>query len=115
MALSKSDMNIAREYASLCADPETGRRIYGLLASEHQRSVDWILEVAESNRLLAEDPALAASLNRREAYLGPLNYIQICLLRRLRSEPAGSPTETPWMTPLLRTINAIAAGMRNTG
>ena len=115
MALSKSDMNIAREYASLCADPETGQRTHGLLASEYQRSVDWILDVSESDRLLAEDRALAASLHRREAYLGPLNYIQICLLRRLRSVPAGSPTETPWMTPLLRTINAIAAGMRNTG
>ena len=115
MALSKSDMNIAREYASLCADPETGRRIYGLLASEHQRAVDWILEVVEADRLLAEDPVLAASLHRREAYLGPLNFIQIGLLRRLRSQPVGSPAETPWMTPLLRTINAIAAGIRNTG
>jgi phosphoenolpyruvate carboxylase len=115
MALSKSDMQIAREYASLCADPETSQRAYGLLSSEYQRCVDWILDVCESDRLLAEDPALAATLHRREAYLGPLNYIQICLLRRLRSESAGSPAETPWMTPLLRTINAIAAGMRNTG
>jgi len=115
MALSKSDMRIAREYAILCANPETGRRAYGLLASEYQRCVDWILEVCEADRLLAEEPALAASLRRREAYLGPLNYIQICLLRRLRSKPAGGPAETPWLTPLLRSVNAIAAGMRNTG
>lgn len=115
MALSKSDMRIAKEYAGLCADPETGRRVYGLLASEYRRSVDWILDVSETDRLLAEDPALAATLRRRKAYLGPLNYIQICLLRRLRSAPAGSSAEKLWMAPLLRTINAIAAGMRNTG
>jgi phosphoenolpyruvate carboxylase len=115
MALSKSDMNIAQEYASLCVDPETGKRIHGLIAGEYQRCVDWILEIAESDRLLAENPALAASLNRRNAYLGPLNYIQVALLRRVRAAAASMPAESCWMKPLLRTINAIAAGMRNTG
>jgi phosphoenolpyruvate carboxylase len=137
MALSKSDMSIAREYADQCVAPETGKRIYGLIASEYQRCVDWILEVADTDRLLAENPVLAASLNRRNAYLGPLNYIQVALLRRVRAEamspadnfagseiareaPAGCRAgvarhESLWMKPLLRTINAIAAGMRNTG
>lgn len=71
MALSKSDMDIAREYAALCADPEVGKRIHGLIAAEHRRCVDWILEIAESDRLLADNPELAASLNRRNDYLGP--------------------------------------------
>ncbi len=113
MALSKSDMSIAREYAGLCVDPETGRRVYELIASEHQRCVEWILEIAEKDQLLAENPSLAASLRRRNAFLGPLNYIQIALLRRMRAEDAQS--ENRWLQPLLRTINAIAAGMRNTG
>jgi len=115
MALSKSDMNIAREYAGLCVDPDTGKRVYGLIASEYQRCVDWILEIAETDRLLAEDPALADSLHRRDAYLGPLNYIQVFLLRRVRETDPKNPGESPWMKPLLRSINAIAAGMRNTG
>jgi phosphoenolpyruvate carboxylase len=137
MALSKSDMSIAKEYAGLCIDPETGKRIYGLIAGEHQRCVDWILDIAEADRLLAENPALAASLDRRDSYLGPLNYIQVALLRRARADaentadnfagseiareaPAGwraeiARHESRWTKPLLRTINAIAAGMRNTG
>jgi phosphoenolpyruvate carboxylase len=115
MALSKSDMNIAKEYAGLCVDSETGKRVYGLIASEHQRCVDWILEIAETDRLLADNPALAASLNRRNAYLGPLNYLQVFLLRKLREIDPEYAHQSPWMKPLLRTINAIAAGMRNTG
>lgn len=115
MALKKSDMTIAREYASLCTDAQTGQRIWELIASEHRRSADWILDVANLSRLVEENPALEGTLRRRDAYLGPLNYLQVALLRRLRASNLDHPAESPWMKPLLRTINAIAAGMRNTG
>lgn len=115
MALSKSDMNIAKEYASLCVDPNTAERIHNLIAAEYQRCVDWILDIANSKQLLAENVALANSLSRRNNYLGPLNFIQVVLLRRVRSLEGDNPSASPWMQPLLRTINAIAAGMRNTG
>ncbi|MEI6543667.1 MAG: phosphoenolpyruvate carboxylase [Methylococcales bacterium] len=115
MALSKSDMDIAKEYASLCVDPETSQHVYGLIASEHQLAVDWILKVADTDRLLSENPVLADSLHRRDAYLGPLNYLQVYLLRKVREIDSTNPAESPWMKPLLRSINAIAAGMRNTG
>ncbi|MGZ8153539.1 MAG: phosphoenolpyruvate carboxylase, partial [Methylovulum sp.] len=115
MALSKSDMNIAREYAGLCVDAETGKRIHSLISTEYQRCVDWILDIADAKQLLAENPMLATSLSRRNGYLGPLNYIQVVLLRRVREASEENPAESRWMQPLLRTINAIAAGMRNTG
>jgi phosphoenolpyruvate carboxylase len=115
MALSKADMNIAREYAGLCVEPETGKRVHGLITSEYQRCVDLILKITETDRLLAENPELADSLHRRDAYLGPLNYLQVFLLRKVREIDPNNPVENPWMKPLLRTINAIAAGMRNTG
>lgn len=111
MALSKSDMNIALEYASLCVSPDVGKRIHTLIAGEHQRCVDWILEIAEQDRLLADNTELAASLHRRNDYLGPLNFLQADLLsavRKVEEDPVV-------MKLLLRTINAIAAGMRNTG
>jgi phosphoenolpyruvate carboxylase len=76
--------------------------------------VDWILEIAEKDRLLADNPELAASLHRRNDYLGPLNFLQADLLREVRQ--TGEQGEDPVaMKLLLRTINAIAAGMRNTG
>jgi len=115
MALSKSDMKIAREYANLCLDSDTAERVYNQIASEHQRCIDWILKIANTDRLLAENPALAESLHRRDAYLGPLNFLQVYLLSKAREIALNNPTENQWMKPLLRSINAIAAGMRNTG
>ena len=112
MALSKSDMAIAKEYAGLCVDPETGKRVYGLIAGEYQHCVEWILAIANTKQLLEENPVLAASLQRRDAYLGPLNILQVFLLRQVRSVDT---EDNPWLKPLLRSINAIAAGMRNTG
>ncbi|MCQ8103648.1 phosphoenolpyruvate carboxylase [Methylomonas sp. SURF-2] len=115
MALSKSDMAISEEYSKLCSDPAIGKSIHSMIAAEYRRCVDWILEIAECEHLLAENPELAASLRRRNDYLGPLNYMQAGLLRALNQDSENENSQSIWMKPLLRTINAIAAGMRNTG
>jgi len=115
MALSKSDLSIAKEYAALCENPETGNEVYRLISEEYGRASRQILNVANINVLLEENPSLAISLQRRNPYLDPLNYIQVALLRRLRSDAGTDPQESRWLAPLLRSINAIAAGMRNTG
>ncbi|QSA97873.1 phosphoenolpyruvate carboxylase [Methylococcus sp. EFPC2] len=115
MALCKSDMAVAHSYAALCADAESAGRAYGLIKEEHERCVDWVLKVAEVDSLIADNPSLAASLHRRNALLGPLNTIQVALLKRVRHEQEDGSEQSPWTLPLLRTINAIAAGMRNTG
>jgi phosphoenolpyruvate carboxylase len=112
MALTKTDMNIAREYASLCPDVAVGKRVYDTIREEYVRSVRQLLNVADIQTLLEESPELAISLNQRNPYLDPLNHIQVVLLRKLRQDEAA---DSPWLEPLLRSINAIAAGMRNTG
>jgi phosphoenolpyruvate carboxylase len=115
MALSKSDLSIAKEYAALCENRAGGDEVYRLISEEYARARRQILNVANINLLLEENPPLAISLQRRGPYLDPLNYIQVVLLRRLRSEPGADPRDSRWLAPLLRSINAIAAGMRNTG
>jgi phosphoenolpyruvate carboxylase len=115
MALAKTDAGIAGEYADLCTDPSTRERVFMLVCEEFRRSREQILNVADSKSLLEENPALAFSLASRNPYLDPLNSIQVVLLRRLRAIPPEEQPDSPWMEPLLRSINAIAAGMRNTG
>ncbi len=66
-------------------------------------------------RLLDDIPPLGLSLKRRDPYLDPLNHIQIKLLKRYRDESLSKEERDKWLNPLLRSINAIAAGMRNTG
>lgn len=115
MALRKTDPDLARAYSGLCDDPALSHRIWSMIIAEHQRSVDWVLRITENERLLADQPVLEASLAWRDSFLGPLNHIQIALLERLRAVQSGNEQESPWQKPMLRTINAIAAGMRNTG
>ena len=115
MALFKSDMDIAREYAQLANDRETADRVFDLVKSEYERARDEILAVAEIDDLLDENPILKNSLSRREPYLDPLNYIQLETIRRYRNTSLPDAEREANLDALLRTINAIAAGVRNTG
>jgi phosphoenolpyruvate carboxylase len=117
MALTKADMRTAEEYARLCQDPALARHVFARIREEFERTVQQVLNVAGTQTLLDENPTLALSLIRRNPYLDPLNHIQITLLRRHRELHAGEGEveDDPWIRPLLRSINAIAAGMRNTG
>ncbi len=115
MSLFKAEMEIASEYAELCADGAVSKRIYQTISAEHRRTVDSVLKVAQISTLLEENPALLLSLDRRNPYLDPLNHIQIVLLHRYRDETLSEEERSVWLEPLLRSINAIAAGMRNTG
>lgn len=117
MALSKAEMHIARDYAGLCADVEVRERIISAIENEYETTCTLLLKTLEIPHLLDENPTLSRSIQRRNPYLDPLNYIQLTLLKRMRES---TPVETPpeerqWNYPLLRTINAIANGMRNTG
>ncbi len=115
MSLFKADMRIAGEYAQLCTDREVSQRIYGLVREEFDRAVAQILSVATTTNLLEENPTLLLSLTGRNPYLDPLNHIQLTLLKRYRDVSLSDREREIWLDPLLRSINAIAAGMRNTG
>lgn len=115
MALFKADMHIAESYVGLCLNQESARPIYDTINAEYQRTVNKVLQVAQIDELMGDTPRLALSLKRRNPYLDPLNQIQVTLLKRFRDESQDEETRNQWLNPLLRTINAIAAGMRNTG
>jgi phosphoenolpyruvate carboxylase len=110
MALAKADMETACEYAELAGDDAQMLAIYSMIRDEYRRSVEHINAVCDQSELLARQPTLALSLARRRPYLDPLNHIQIVLLSRYREFQTDES-----LSNLLRSINAIAAGMRNTG
>ena len=115
MALYKTDIRTAKEYSELCVSKETGQNIFEMIRDEYERTLEITLSVANMTRLLDDIPPLALSLKRRDPYLDPLNHIQIKLLKRYRDESLDKEERKKWLNPLLRSINAIAAGMRNTG
>jgi phosphoenolpyruvate carboxylase len=115
MALFKGEMNIAHEYTRLASDLEESEHIYTRIRAEYTRTVMQVLHVTGQHQLLEENPPLALSLYRRNPYLDPLNNIQITLLARTRNTNLTEEQRNRWLHPLLRSINAIASGMRNTG
>jgi phosphoenolpyruvate carboxylase len=108
-------MDIAREYADLMQNQEDADTIYELITEEYERCKEWILKIAELDELLDDNDLLKRSLSRREPYLDPLNHIQLALIRRYRDQEQDENERERQLDPLLRSINAIAAGMRNTG
>ena len=115
MALFKVDMRIAAGYAELAQNQESAQTIYQRIREEYGRTCRRILEIAQIDELLDENPLLKRSLQRRAPYLDPLNHIQLALLRRYRDESLDEEERERHLDPILRSINAIAAGMRNTG
>ncbi len=115
MALTKAEMNVAEEYVLLAEDQEMAQQIFKTIREEYERTVSQILEIAQTSELMENTPELARSLSRREPYLSPLNFIQIILIKRHRDDSLDDAAHERWLKPLLRSINAIAAGMRNTG
>ena len=115
MSLSKADMNIARRDAALCENAFQGQQVFEVISAEYHRTVKQVLLVVGEDKLMSETPALRSSLRRGEPYLDPINYIQILLLQRYRENALSEDERDKWLDPLLRTISAISAGMRNTG
>jgi len=123
MALSKANMATAHEYAGLCSDRETADAIYRRIEAEYRKTVAFVLKISRCEQLLANQGTLMLSLQRRDPYLDPLNHIQLSLIRRYRSaylkqradDETTAPMENEPLSLVLRSISAIAIGMRNTG
>lgn len=115
MSLFKSDMRTALEYSKLCQNRELGKHVFGKIQKENRRTVEQVLNIANLKELLANDPVLTLSLTRRDPYLDPLGYLQINLLKKFRDESVSEADREVWQGALLSSINAIAAGLRNTG
>ena len=114
MTLAKADMDIAGEYAQL-SGAASAQSIYTTIAAEYARTLKGVLTVTGLEAPLAENEVLSLSLSRRKPYLDPLSHIQVRLLRRYRNESLWEEDRARWLTALMRSINAIASGMRNTG
>lgn len=110
MVLSKSNMNIAFQYAQLAEDEDV-RDVFNTILDEWQLTKNVILAIEQHEDLLETNPSLRASLDYRLPYFNVLNYIQIELIKRLRHDELDEDYEKLIHT----TINGIATGLRNSG
>ncbi|MQC24857.1 MAG: phosphoenolpyruvate carboxylase [Chloroflexi bacterium] len=116
LALLQADMDIAALYVGLVPDRSLAQRVFSLVRSEYARTCDSVTMVTQSPELLGDEPVIRRSIELRNPYVDPLNYLQVEILRKLRSEVTGDASNTSDLRALMvLTINGIAAGLRNTG
>jgi phosphoenolpyruvate carboxylase len=107
LALARTDMEIAEEYAAL-ADEDLRERIFPRIREEYEDAVELLTEISGRDGLVKRD-WLEQNLQRRNPYVDPLNLLQVRLLGQ-----DAALTETEKRT-LRMTVQGIAAGMKNTG
>ena len=113
--VAKADMGIAELYASLVEPPELREEFFGRIKREHALSSEMIMAVTGQEALLANMAAIKTSIQRRNPYVDPLNFMQVALLRELRQLDEGDSRRPQVLDATLATINGIAAGMKTTG
>ena len=110
MVMSKSDMEIAKEYANLCKDDET-KEVYNEILREWKLTKQVVLDISEHKEFLEDNTYLTKSLENRLQYFNTLNLLQIELIRRAREEE----TLESQINTIHITINGVATGLRNSG
>ena len=113
MVILKTDQKVAQEYSKLCTDDDIAERTYAQLNGEYRLSIENIREITGERLMMADFPEIGKSVRWRNAYLDPLNHIQVKLLARLDKED--DRMQSKWLKPALDSINGIATGLRNTG
>lgn len=111
MVLAKTSPAIQEQYDERLV-PESLRPLGASLRAELVQATEAVRRVTGNDRLLAHNPVLRRSIDVRNPYVDPINFVQVELLARLRAARDPQPR---LLGALLVTVNGIAAGMRNTG
>ncbi|KHE73045.1 phosphoenolpyruvate carboxylase, partial [Halobacillus sp. BBL2006] len=112
MALTKADIQTAKEYKALVNDQELGERIFNNVVEEYERTKEVLLQISGDEELLDHQPTIKDSVRLRNPYVDPLNFLQVELIKELRQS---EDINDDILTEVLLTISGIAAGLRNTG
>jgi phosphoenolpyruvate carboxylase len=110
MTLFKTDLDITARYVDALVDP-AHRHLLEAIHAEMELTRAQVLDLMGRDELLEGSPLLRRTLEVRDIYLDPINYLQVSLLARSRAGEESDDLDRA----LLLTVNGIAAGMRNTG
>lgn len=116
LALAKSDLQIAGEYASLTEGNQALEPIRNAVSNEYREASRVVLALTGQEELLDGTPWLKEAIRIRNRYIDPLNLIQVELMRRGQKATDPTDQEREDLRHAIRlSINGIAAGMRTSG
>jgi phosphoenolpyruvate carboxylase len=117
--LRQTDLSIARYYCSLAQDAASTETIFNDIKAEYELTLRMIAEIT-GKPLLSEPEAriLRQSIELKEPYLDPLNYIQVQLLakyRKLAQESEDTELLERYHRVIISSIEGIATGLGTSG
>jgi phosphoenolpyruvate carboxylase len=112
LSMRQADMGIAAIYSGLAED-DVKQAVFPAILEEYRRTEDCILKLTGQADLLDNEPWLQRSIQLRNPYIDPMNYLQVALLRHWR-ETQGAEADALREAVLL-SVNGVAAGLQNTG
>lgn len=114
MVCAKGDLQIAEHYVQTLDGSPEGAALFARLNAEYQATEASLLRIQDQDHLLTKNPVLRRSIDLRNPYVDALSFLQVELLRRRRASSA-QPDDPALLDAILRSINGVAAGLRNTG
>ena len=110
MVMAKTDLEIAKLYIDMLNDSK-GREFSKKIIASYNLTKTNLLKIIGSKKFLSKYGVLERSLKVRNPYVDPLNYIQVQALKKIRENPEDEELQDI----LIKTLNGVATGMRNTG
>jgi phosphoenolpyruvate carboxylase len=115
MTVAKADMKIAQHYVTELV-PSEFHHMFEKVKDEYEETKNQILWLTGEKEILDNQISLKKTLQIRDTYLLPLQYLQVSLLKKVRELNQNPENTDPLLRrTLLLTINGIATGLRNTG
>jgi len=111
LSLAKADMRTAKQYMALVEPKELSEKFFTEIRDEYNLTASILLKITQQNEILENNPVIRKSIQLRNPYTDPLNYIQVELLRRIKRD--GQNVDN--LHGVLMCINGIAAAMQETG
>jgi len=102
-------------YAGLVADDRLRETIFSRIQNEHQRACHWVMAITGQAAILGNVPVIRRSIELRNPYIDPLNFIQVALVKELRQMNETAADYDATLQAVMATVNGIAAGMKTTG
>ena len=116
LALARSDLDVARRFATLASEPGDERR-WAAIEAEHARTRELLPRVIGRFGNLETAPEIARSLRLRSPYLEALAELEVAGLSNLRAARAtGDDGRAAALQGLVRlAVSGVAAGLQSTG
>jgi phosphoenolpyruvate carboxylase len=116
LAMAKANMRVFREYLRLARGDERLLALGDMVVQEFERSKAALLAMTGRTELMSDVPWLQSSIQVRNGYVDPLNYIQVELMERHAGADDDDEATLAELGHLaLLTVKGVAAGMRTTG